>query len=70
MKIYYWSTKKSHADNSETMLDYLENHLPIDAICIMKDGSYAEILIGDVKYAVHASGNGDFNNHKVEFVKL
>lgn len=32
--------------------------------------SYAEIVVNNVLYEVHASGNGDFFNHKVEFKVL
>jgi hypothetical protein len=65
---YYWSTDDSHSDNQETMADYLENHMPDDWKIEMEDGTYAEIATVDgERYEVHASGNGDSNNHKIEF---
>ena len=62
----YWSTDEPHADNSETMCDYLENINMLDIT--MVDGTYAEGVncIGE-KYEVHAGGNGDHYNHMVSF---
>lgn len=69
MENYYWKTLVPHSDNTETMNDYLSNHLPDEFHVVMRDGSYAEIQSADTAqiYAVHASGNGDFNNHVVIF---
>jgi hypothetical protein len=67
MKTYYWETETPHSTNSVTMQDWLENHntsLDIQ----MVDGSYAE---GEdehgVVWEIHASGDGDFTHHQVEF---
>ena len=70
METYYWKTLDYHHDNSFTMDDYLRFHLPGNTEVIMIDGSYAEIKYMDKKYALHASGNGDSYNHKVEFEEL
>ena len=71
MKPYYWQTDYAHADNSATMAEYLDEHTnEMWEICSV-DGSYAEILDENKRmWAVHASGNGDFTHHKVEFVSL
>jgi hypothetical protein len=70
METFRWKTDYYHADNNTTMLEYLDLFLPEDAIEIMVDGTYAEIERDGVKYAVHASGDGDSFNHKVEFEEL
>ena len=69
MEDYHWSTEEPHYDNTQTMNDYLENHLTEKFECYFQDDSYAEImdLSNDVKWGVHASGNGDSFNHKVRF---
>ena len=66
METIYWKTEKPHSTNSETMADYLENENMLDIL--MVDGSYAEgkNCKGEI-YEIHASGDGDFCNHKVEF---
>lgn len=70
METYKWHTPEAHNNNTETMDDYLENHLIHEFWeCIFQDGTYAEIqnkYTGAI-WAVHASGDGDFCNHKVEF---
>tara|TARA_R110000737_G_C14408139_1_gene455478 strand:- start:108 stop:353 length:246 start_codon:yes stop_codon:yes gene_type:complete len=72
---YYWNTEEPHSDNNETMSEYLElqesftyeQHLTI----IHVDGTYAEGLdCKGNKWALHAGGNGDFNNHQIKFVLL
>jgi len=69
METFYWVTIKEHGDNSRTMNDYLDNYLPSNFEVLEQDGTYAEIKDNnnDKIYGVHASGNGDFFNHKVEF---
>ena len=66
----YWTTQEFHANNSVTMSDFIENKLDEDVEVLMTDGSYAEIEWNGNKYAIRASGNGDFLNHKVEFELL
>ena len=63
---YTWETEEPHSDNSETMEDYLENHLPDAYEVIEQNGTLAIIMKGK-KIVVHASGNGDFTSHKVRF---
>ena len=53
------------------MHDYIDNHMPDDWVIICHDGTYAEIITPELnKYALHASGDGDFRTHKIEFVAL
>ena len=62
----YWQTEESHATNNDTMCDYLENINMLDIKTV--DGTYAEgrNAAGEL-YEIHASGNGDSFNHKIEF---
>ena len=36
---YYWETNYYHHDNTFTMQDFLNNHLPADFEVIFEDGS-------------------------------
>ena len=65
----YWHTEEPHHDNLETMQDYLSvlNMLDIDLV----DGTYAEGTNAQgQRFEIHASGDGDFNNHKIEFKEI
>ena len=62
---FYWATEYYHYDNSFTMDDYLDNHLPDGAKIMFQDGSYSEIIIDNQRYALDAKGNGDSYNHIV-----
>jgi len=66
MEDIYWSTEEPHADNNETMCDYLETINMLDISFV--DGTYAEgrNSSGEL-FEIHAGGNGDSFNHKVEF---
>ena len=69
MEAYRWSTIQPHDNNNETMDDYLNNHLPKCFDVLFEDGTYAEIKnknTGQI-FAVSASGDGNFTNHKVTF---
>lgn len=69
MEIIYWSTEEELNDNIFVMSDYLENINMLDIT--MVEGTYAEgTNCKGEKYAIHASGNGDFFNHKIEFELL
>ena len=72
MENFNWETETSHSNNTETMNDFLENHLDSGFLILETDGSYAEIQRQntDAIYAVHASGNGDFTHHTVRFETL
>ena len=72
MRNFNWETEQSHSNNTETMNDFLENHLESNFLILETDGSYAEIKCQSTGtiYAVHASGNGDFNHHSVRFELL
>lgn len=69
METYYWTTEYEHSNNEETMQEYLDEVCMLDVITV--DGTYAEgkNCKGEV-YAIRASGNGDFLNHKIEFELL
>ncbi len=65
---YYWETEEPLATNMDNMTDYLDYHLPDEYEVLLVDGTYAEIKDENGnKFAVHASGDGDFCHHKVEF---
>lgn len=66
---FTWESDNPHSDNSYTMEEYLNDHLPDKFDIIYHDGSYAEILDRNSgeKYEVHAGGDGDFNNHRIKF---
>ncbi len=69
MGTIYWSTEDPHADNTTTMCDYLETINMLDITLV--DGTYAEgVNAQGEKFAIHASGNGDSFNHKIEFELL
>ena len=75
MNDYTWKTEEPLADNALTMQDFLDGHIheycDEDYEVIEVEGSYAEIenKIG-VIYGLHASGNGDFCNHRIRFEHL
>ena len=64
---FSWTTEYIHNDNTFTMNDFLENHLPLMFSITYENGSYAEIELGVIKYALNVKGNGDSNNHIVEW---
>ena len=66
---FYWSTYHVHHNNEQTLGEFLYTILPEEYTVTFVDGTYAEITKeGTVEtYGVHASGNGDFYNHKIEF---
>ena len=69
METIYWSTDEPLNDNTFVMSDYLECINMLDIT--MVDGTYAEgVNSKGEKYAIHASGDGDFFNHKIEFELL
>lgn len=64
-----WETEEPHANNSETMSDYLENINTLEIT--MVDGTYAEgVNCNGDKYEIHACGNGDYHHHKVSFKRI
>lgn len=66
METIYWQTEEALNDNNFVMNDYLENINMLDIT--MTDGTYAEgVNAKGEKYEIHASGDGDFFNHKIEF---
>ena len=69
MDAYYWETEYEHANNETTMAEFLDFYLSNEFDVIFEDGTYAEIenIITHEKWECHASGNGDFRHHKIEF---
>jgi hypothetical protein len=72
METFYWHTEQAHSDNNETMSEYLDEHLPLEFTIVYQDGTMAEVRNSETaeRFEVHASGNGDSFNHKVEFNAL
>ena len=72
--VFYYSTKEAHCNNTETMNDFLNCELGDDSEfeVTFNDGTYSEIKDVDTGkyYEVHASGNGDSFNHKIEFKEI
>ena len=69
MESIYWSTEEQLSENSLVMNDYLESINMLDITVV--DGTYAEgVNCKGEKFGIHASGNGDFFNHKIEFELL
>jgi hypothetical protein len=69
MEAIYWSTEEELNNNTFVMDDYLDNINMLDIT--MVDGTYAEgINAQGERFEIHASGNGDFFNHKIEFKKI
>lgn len=75
MKDYKFRTENIHFNNTQTM-DYFLNELFYNvfdeySVVIFTDDSYAEIIDSeDHTWALHASGDGDFYNHKIRFELL
>lgn len=69
MKDFIWNTPHEHSNNTVTMNEYLEEHLPEEFECFFQDGAYAEIQHKETGkiYAIHAGGDGDYFNHRIRF---
>jgi len=72
MEDYTFTTKEPLATNADTMEAFSNDHFykvfDKDAVFIEDDGSYAEVLDGNgKKWALHASGDGDFTSHRITF---
>lgn len=75
MEDFRFTTKEPLATNADTMDWFTNEHFyevfDEDAIFIEDDGSYAEVLDGKgQKWALHASGDGDFVTHRIRFEAL
>lgn len=64
---FCWRTEHHHHDNNFTMGEFLENHLPEEFSVDYRDGTYAEVSLGAIKYKLSAQGDGDSYNHKVQW---
>jgi len=72
METFYWHTEQAHSDNTETMSEYLDEHLPLEFTIVYQDGTMSEVRNSETaeRFEAHASGNGDSFHHKVEFNAL
>ena len=75
MEHYLWETDEPLSTNEDTMTDFIDNHMQGYFGKILKvvydDGTYIEVRNDDgIIYGIHASGNGDFFNHKVSIELL
>lgn len=69
METFIWKTEYAHNDNEQTMQEYLSEYCELDIT--LTDGTYAEGMDNQGNlWAIHASGNGDYFNHKIEFEAL
>ena len=66
MESIYWYTEIPHTNNSETMRDYLENINMLDIHLVSRTYAEGSNCIGE-RYEIHASGDGDFNHHRIDY---
>lgn len=70
METLYFYTEEP-LDTNSLVMDYYVGHLSDDLFLYYIEATYAEGCNKyGANYEVHASGNGDYNNHKIEFVKM
>ena len=70
METIYWRTEEPLNENSFVMSYFIDN-INTELDIYLVDGTYAEgVDTEGNEYAIHASGDGDFNNHKIEFELL
>ena len=71
MNDHIWTTEQALHTTTARMNNYLEYEMNCSCLVTFREGGYAEIMtaLGDC-YAVHASGNGDFFNHRVSFKSI
>jgi len=72
MKDFRWTTDYVHTDNTATMEEYLEQHLPSNLEVTYQEGTYAEVKdkASGTKWSIHAGGDGDSFNHRIRFLPL
>ena len=65
---YYWETEDSHANNTVSANDFIENELPSNVDVYFQDENYLEFIFEDGKhYSATIFGNGDFTPHQANF---
>lgn len=64
---YRWTTEGAHFDNTETLTDYINNHMGIEFTLLWQDGNYAEVRDNDTFQVcgITAYGLGDSYDHEV-----
>jgi len=74
MEDYTWITTTPMATNTDTMENFLDNHFYerfSEKAQVLEDNeSYIEVEDNGKRYGVHASGNGDFCNHRIRIEEL
>lgn len=76
IKDYTFKTKDPMPTNAHNMECFLNSDehfyavFPRDSEVTFEDGSYAEVTFSGKTYALHASGDGDFYNHRIRFELL
>lgn len=68
--VFYWNTDYEHANNETTLCEFLDIYLPSNCEVVLFDGTYAEVSQNGNLIGIHASGNGDFHHHKVQFESI
>ena len=69
METFIWTTNYPHNDNEQTMQEWIYEYCNLDIT--LTNGTYAEGIDkhGNL-FGIHASGNGNSFNHKIEFEAL
>lgn len=73
IEFFSWETKYDLPTNNDIMNEWIEEYMPEEYTLLENtlEGTYAEIVNEEGhKFAVHASGFGDFYTHKIEFELL
>ncbi|WP_143813390.1 hypothetical protein [Parabacteroides provencensis] len=65
LQYYRWQTEYPLYTTTDSMNDFLENHLPDDYEVIECDGNQILVDIKGDKYEIAAYGDGDFCSHVV-----
>ena len=75
MKDYTWTTEQPMSTNTDSMNDFIDNHLyeycGSDYEVVYEDGTYIEVQNNEgLLYSVSVFGNGDFFSHIATFEPL
>lgn len=65
LQYYRWQTEYPLSTNTDSMNDFVENHLPDDCEIIEIDTNQIIVDMDGDKYEITAYGCGDFCNHEV-----
>nr|DAO55596.1 MAG TPA: hypothetical protein [Caudoviricetes sp.] len=70
LQYYRWQTEYALFTNSDSMDDFIENHLPGDYEVIERDMNYTIVDMKGDKYEIIAYGDVDFCSHVVSVYHL